>query len=283
MKVIVALLALAGPVSAQTVSLDAIAGIERLDYTYRFDNDSSFDTAFLVPHFFEQRYERTAPIAGLQIRYRLLNRGMRTAVSFTTRTTGAASDVDTFFQPDGDVATSGTEGDAHQQSLAVSQLIDLRSRGPLRLSVSFSWRRDSADFLPADRIVTHTQPPSETREFITDRELTVSQTFEVGIEAAHRYEPGGSAGWAIETSARLTPALRARLLVQLPDKYPGRDIVFSAAGWGMGARAAASRPLGGVDAGAWASIERAGSWRRTARFSRGTIAAGGLIAFGSRP
>ena len=256
--------------------IEAVAGVESLEYRYRFENESSFDTAFLVPHFFEQRYERVAPQFGARARYRLWNREMLTTALFTPESKGFGSDFDTFFQPGGDIAKSGTAGDVDLAGVRIEHSLTLATKRGAAFDLFFGWRRDRADFHPADRVVTHTVPPSETRELTTDRERTVSQTFEVGLSGTVRANAGT---WGIDATARLVPALRARLLVQLPDKYPGRDIVFSAAGWSGSGLVKVTRPLGRVSIGAWTSIEQAGSYRRNAQFNRTAAAAGVLIAF----
>src|SRR5688572_5167106 len=79
-----------------SVRVEVLAGVESLGYRYRFENDSSFDTAFLVPHFFEQRYELVAPQFGARARYRLWNREMLTTVLVTPESKGFGSDFDTF-------------------------------------------------------------------------------------------------------------------------------------------------------------------------------------------
>ena len=258
------------------VRVELLAGVESLEYRYRFENESSFDTAFLVPHFFEQRYELVAPQFGARARYRLWKREMLTTVLITPESKGFGSDFDTFFQPGGDVAKSGTAGDVDLAGVRAEHGVTLAAKRGADFGLFFGWRRDRADFYPADRVVTHTIPPSETRELTTDRERTVSQTFEVGASGTVR---GDAGAWEIEATARLVPALRARLLVQLPDKYPDRDIVFSAAGWSGSGLVRVTRPLGRASFGAWTSIEQAGSYRRSAQFNRTAAAAGVLIAF----
>lgn len=278
-----ALCAVSERAQAQTPppAVEVTAGVERLRYDYRFENDSSFDTPFLVPHFFEQRYERTGTMLGIAARYRFLGRDMRTALAWSPEVTAFGSDFDTFFQPDGDVAASGTAGDVTLGSLGVEHSIALGAGRGAVLAAVFTWRRDRADFLPADRVVTHTHPPSETRELTTDRETTTSQVFEVGLEGRWAWIPRDSR-WKVEMTGRAVPALRARLLVQLPDKYPDRDIVFSAAGWSARAGITASRRVGAVRAGITAGYDRAGSYRDAARFSRGAMSAAVVIAFESR-
>lgn len=255
----------------QQPPVEVSAGRERLEYSYRFENDSSFDTPVLVPHFFEQHYETTRWVLSARARYRLLGRPLATTVSFAPEDLAFGSDFDTFFQPTGDVATSGTAGDVRLSSLGVSQSVAVMWREHGSLHVRLSWRRDRADFLPADRIVTHTQPPSETREWTTDRERTVSNVFESGLDA--RWSRG-----SLDITAHASPVVLSRLLVLLPDKYPGRDIRFDALGWGAGARAAASRPVGPATIGVWISAEKIGRYRERARYARTAIAAGLSIA-----
>jgi hypothetical protein len=267
------------PARAQGVAFELGAGVRRLDYAYRFENDSSFDTPFLVPHFFEQHYRRTAPEVRLRARYRVGTNDMVTALTVAPAGSGFGSDFDTFFQPDGDIARSGTAGGVTLGSAGIEQTISVARNDRGRLAVLLAWRRDRADFLPADRVVSHTRPPSETREHTTDRETTVSQTFEVGLEAARDWRPAQSS-WQIHTAARLVPALRGRLLVRLPDKYPGRDIVFSAAGWSVGGSLEASRRAGRATVGGWIALARSGAYRRSARFARTEAAAGLSVALG---
>lgn len=252
---------------AQTPSIEASAGQRTLRYDYRFENDSSFDTAFLVPHFFEQRYDVSAPELSVTARYGAGRRRLATTVSFAPEASATGSDVDTFVQPDGDIATSGTDGGVRLSSIGLRQSVSVIERTDWELAMTFEWRRDKAEFLPADRVVTHTQPPSETREFITDRETTTSQVFGAGVEAQwHRR------GFAI--AAYGSPAMRARLLTLLPDKYPGRDIVFTALAWTAGARASVTHSLGPIDAGLWISADAARPYRQSARYARSSLAAG---------
>jgi hypothetical protein len=259
---------------AQAPSIEASASQRRLHYDYRFENDSSFDTPFLVPHFFEQHYEVSGPELAVTARY---GRGrLATTVSFAPEASATGSDFDTFFQPDGDVATSGTDGGVLLTSLGIRQSISLVEREEWDAAVTFEWRRDTAEFLPADRVVTHTQPPSTTREFITDRETTTSQVFGAGVEARwHRR------GLAVAVYG--SPAMRARLLVLLPDKYPGRDIVFTALSWTAGARATYVRPIGPIEAGVWISGDASRPYRNSARYARSAVAAGLSAAFRFRP
>lgn len=273
-----ALVSVAGaatPAAAQ--SIEVTTGIERRDYSYRFENDSSFDTPFLVPHFFEQRYEVTGPEVGMRVRYRVFGLPGSTAVTLMPERRAFGSDFDTFFQPGGDIATSGTAGDVDLAGVGIEQTIDFITRDDWAIGFRVAWRRDRADFLPADRVVTHTQPPSETREWTTDRERTVSRTLESGLQA--RWHPLSTGPWSLDIAAHVSPTMHTRLLTQLPDKYPGRDIVFDALAWSAGAEGSLLRRIGRLQAGVWMSIERAGSYRQSARFERSVLAAGVSAAF----
>ena len=259
--------------AAQQPSFEVTAGHRRLDTSYRFENDSSFDTSFLVPHFFEQKYEASGWELAAKARYRIAGRELTTRLTFAPEVLAFGSDFDTFFQPSGDVATSGTAGDVKLASLGLEQTMHARPGAPFSIGVRLAWQRDRADFLPADRVVTHTQPPSETREWITDRERTVSNVFETGFEAR----------WLrrhLHVTTHASPVILARLLVQLPDKYPGRDIRFDALAWGIGGRAQWTRSIGPATAGVWIAAEKAGRYRKSARYSRGALYAG--VSLGTR-
>ena len=270
MRIVTLAAAILLPVAAwaQEPSVEVTAGRRQLDYSYRFENDSSFDTPFLVPHFFEQKYEVTGWEVTARARYHLFGRPAATAVSFAPDRPAFGSDFDTFFQPDGDIATSGTAGGVDLVGFGIEQTLGLLERERLSLATRLAWRRDRADFHPADRVVTHTQPPSETREWTSDRERTVSNVFETGFEA--RWRRG-----RLHVTTHASPVILARLLVQLPDKYPGRDIRFDALSWGIGGRAQLTKRIGPVTAGLWVSAEKAGSYRSSARYGR-TVLAGGV-------
>jgi hypothetical protein len=260
-------LLLPGVCWAQAPAVEVSAGHRRLDYAYRFENDSSFDTPFLVPHFFEQKYEVSGWELSAKGRYRLAGHEMTTTVSFAPEVLAFGSDFDTFFQPSGDVATSGTAGDVRLASFGITQTAGVPLSEHASLHIRMSWRRDRADFLPADRVVTHTQPPSETREWITDRERTVSNVFETGLEAQWRRG-------LLTVAAHGSPVVLARLLVQLPDKYPGRDIRFDALGWTVGGTLSVNKRAGRITPGAWLAGEHSGSYRRSQQYSRNGLSAG---------
>jgi hypothetical protein len=248
-------------------SLTITAGAEpRIDrYRYRFDNPSSLNTGELVPHFFEQRYEADQVWLRLGARYRINGRPAMTEVGVTPRTHTRGSDIDTFFQPSGDVVTSGTDGPITLRSLSVTQRAGLGRRAGWDFGVSFTYRRDRADFMPDDRVVTHTQPESVTRTFITDRETTVSQVFSFGADASRTRELGGQT--RLTVSASFHPLASARLLIQLPDKYPGRDLNYAAVASIASARVELERRISRWVLGV--ALDAGGGWkyRQTASYS----------------
>ena len=130
-------------------------------FDYHFDNPSNFEPGPLVPHFFEQHYESGNTWLFVQADYSIANTALTTEVGFTPRVTTFASDIDTVFQPSGDVITSGTRGDVRLRSVSIQQHIALLRWRRWRLGVVVGYRRSAVDYLPSDRIVTHSRPPSE--------------------------------------------------------------------------------------------------------------------------
>ena len=219
------LLTLAPLVLAQSITLSAALSHHTEHFAYRFENPSSFDTAELVPHFFEQRYDVVPLWFQTTARYRF-GTAVSTSFGVSLRERTNGSDIDTFLQPSGDVVTSGSDGDVMLRSWTLSQGFALARKGAWSFDATLDYRRDSAEFPPDDRIVTHTLPPSVVRTFITDRETTVSQTFALTFVAEG--ERALSDRWHMAFAAGVQPLIRARLLVRLPDKYPGVDLVFNA-------------------------------------------------------
>ena len=199
---------------------------------FRFENPSTFSGPDLVPHFFVQEYD-VPPIAfWAQATYGRADGSARTRVAITPRRQTRASDIDTFRLASGDTATSGTDGPVTLGGFAITQTMSIRPLGGWRLDTLLTYRRDRTEFLPDDRIVTHTQPPSITRTFITDRETTIAQVFGVGM-VAERARVAGA--WRSSVTLSVQPVAAARLMVRLPDKYPGVDLHFAALSFGGGA------------------------------------------------
>jgi hypothetical protein len=205
---------------AVTIGVEA----RRDRFTYHFDNPSSFDTPFLVPHFFEQRYVADNVWLTGSASY---TAGIRwdTSAGITPQRTATGDDYDTFLNPDGTVYVSGTTGGISIRSLQVSQRGEVARRGPAALVSGYRLRLDRSDFHLGHKTVTRNGEVIEAID-VTTRETTSSQLHEFlfGLTAAldlgHR--------WGVSLDAEISPIALGRLLVRLPDKYPGQDLVFLA-------------------------------------------------------
>src|SRR6185295_5896655 len=111
---------------------------------------------------------------------------------------------DTFYDSNNDVVVSGTAGDVRIRSLRFAHWSEARLLGlPWRMGYAF--RRDRAEFLPSERILTHSNPPSEVRSFTFDRETTYSRVHEIPIEVAKptRLSPT----WTVVIAADVSPLI----------------------------------------------------------------------------
>ena len=106
------------PLCLRRLTQQVAIGVEarRDRFTYHFDNPSSFDTPFLVPHFFEQRYVADNVWLMGSASYAA---GIRweTSAGITPQRTATGDDYDTFLNPDGTVYVSGTTGGISIRSL----------------------------------------------------------------------------------------------------------------------------------------------------------------------
>src|SRR4051794_2300801 len=98
------LAAVAAP--AATQSLQVTYEHEFGAYRYRFENPSTFDTPQLVPHFFEQKYDTNNDWLVGRASYGTRLRATSEA-AIARSAMRSATDFDTFFDPSGDVITSG--------------------------------------------------------------------------------------------------------------------------------------------------------------------------------
>jgi len=238
-------------------------------YWYHFDNDSAFDTTALVPHYFEQHYDSARTWLLVSATYRLGEAAASTEIGFSPEITTFGSDIDTFLQPSGDVVTAGTRGDVFLRSFSISERLGLVTWRGWDTGVALGYRRSRARFAPGDRIITHSQPASETREFTTARETTVSRVIESGFTTSGRFAMPG--GWRLTVRADLLPLTRAKLSVSLPDKYPGEDLSAEARALGANARVALER-RGRVNVGAAFDAGGAWSYRKTQSYGRRNFA-----------
>jgi hypothetical protein len=207
-------------------------------FTYHVKNPSNFLPGPLVPHNFEQVYDADNTWVFVTAHYRALGGPASTEVGLTPRVTRAGSDVDTFFQPSGEVITSGTRGDVRLRSIAVRQRFEVVRWDRWALGVAVGYRRSEMDFLPSDRIVTRSLPPSETREPVGGDETTWSHVVDSGVTMTAPVMAG--AGWRVlvDSQALLT---RARLVISLPLKYPGELIRQDTFAFGARGRLVAER------------------------------------------
>jgi hypothetical protein len=259
-------------------SIDGGVTIERLVSEYRFDSPSSFSGDGLVPHFFVQHYEATVPWVVARARYPVGQRSGETTIGYAPGHRASGSDFDTFFQPDGDVVVSGTAGDVRLRGFSIDQRLALAGTRDWTIGVTGRYTIRDADFLPADRVVTHTDPPSETREFITTRELTASHEIRIGLSAAWARRLGR--GWRFEGDGAAWPAVRGRLVTELPDKYPGQDIVFDATGLGGEANGAFVRRAGGLRFAVTARLGGLLPYRRSASLRQHAFSLGVSVGVG---
>lgn len=190
--------------------------------TYHFDNPSTFDTTDLVPHFFEQRYVLDNIWFTAKSQFRL---GVDLEATFgvTPVTQALATDYDTFFNPGNVVWVAGTTGDARIRSWRIGQAVRLGRTGRVVFTGGYRLRVDSADFLEGDRTEIR-NGILMNRAIITTREYTTAQRHEifVGGRLGRDLRPG----WRLDLSGDVAPAAIHRLAIQLPDKYPGRTLVY---------------------------------------------------------
>jgi hypothetical protein len=211
--------------ASPVVTVSAGYEAHRDRFHYGFENPSNIDTTFLVPHRFDQTYVADNQWFVVSARYRLFGDVMATEIGLTPRKATFASDLDTFFDPNGDVVVSGTAGDVSLHSLRFAHWSEAVLWG-LPWRVGYVYRRDESEFHSTERLQTHSRPPSESRTPIHTHETTISQVHEIPIGVAK--ELALAPRWALTGGADLSPVTVARLTTILPEKYPGQEIVFTA-------------------------------------------------------
>jgi hypothetical protein len=248
--------------------------VRRDRFTYHFDNPSSIDTPFLVPHFFEQRYVADNVWLTVTARYRA-GAHWETTVGATPSRTATGDDYDTFFDPDGSVLIAGTTGGISIRSLEFSQGATLSGDGPISLLVGYRLRIDRSDFQLGHKTVTRNGVLVAATD-VTTREYTHSQVHEVFVGGTFA-RPFGS-GWQVSVGAEVAPTALARLAVDLPDKYPGRNLVFLAKVGAATARTALERRWDHWRLEVSADAGRTWSYSAAARLARDLL--GVRLAFG---
>lgn len=202
------------------VSVGAAATRERL--RWHFENPSSYDTPALVPHYFEQDYRLDTVWLTTRASYRA-GLDWQTTAAASPRVTRPATDYDTFFNP-GDVTwVSGTSGDARVNGVLLSQAVELERIGGVRVSGGYRLRIDRADFLAGDRTDSR-NGTVVSRTLVTTREFTTGQQHEVFVAASRDWPL--TQRWTARAEADVSPAAINRLSIRLPDKYPGRTLVY---------------------------------------------------------
>jgi hypothetical protein len=194
-------------------------------FHYRFENPSSFDTSELVPHEFTQTYWGDNNWLVLRGTFKAGARLLETEVAATPQVSTRGDDYDTFFQPSGDIVVVGTTGGVSMRSWRVSQTIGLTKSAGVDWSVGFQYRQDRSEFHPGLKSTQHSQPPSREEEWIYTRETTISRTYGVAVRPRRSWE---GTSWRVILAGDVVPLMTGRLTTLLPDKYPGRTIVFSA-------------------------------------------------------
>lgn len=246
-------------------------------YHYHFNNPSRLDTVENVPHFFEQDYHVDATWLKGRLRYRWAGRTWETEGGVAPSATGAAKDYDTFFNPGGTVIVYGTTADTSALSWLVGQTVELGEKGGFRGRVGYQYRRDEAEYHDSYSVTTMTNPPSGTQFWNTGRETTVSQVHDVRFGLSRTVQ--SASGWHAKLVADLSPATLAHLTTLLPDKYPGRSIVFVAKAMALEASIEAGSGRGRTS---WqAVLHYSGAWNysSSSAFGRQGVHAGFFVRF----
>ena len=157
---------------------------------------------------------------------------------FTPERQAPATDYDTFFNPDGNVWVSGTSGDALMRSFRLAGRATVGRFRSVSVFAGYTWRLDRANFLVGHETVTRNGIVTEMFD-VTTREMTSGQSHELFLGASLAADAGR--GWKWSATGDFAPAALARLLVQLPDKYPDRDLVFLSKGLAASGRLALAR------------------------------------------
>lgn len=254
------------PLFAQAPSGSCFSvGVERTSESlkYHFDNPSRLDTPDTVPHFFEQTYDTDALWIVARASVRLFAMRVTSDAAFAPSRTRGADDFDTFFQPDGNVVVTGTTGNASLFSWRVNERVEVGRWRNVRYGVGYWYRRDRARFHEGEGVTTTTIPASVTHRAVTTRETAVSNVHAVPwlVEGTTRIGARG----VLESRAQFSAVALARLTVDLPDKYPGRVLVFDAKVALIDAQSAYWYSRGAWAIGVGGGVRRSFNWRRDAR------------------
>jgi hypothetical protein len=228
---------------------------DRDRFTYHFDNPSTFDTSVLVPHFFEQRYDADNVWFVGSARY-VAAIPWETSGGVTPRRQSIADDYDTFFDPDGTVFVSGTTGSASIRSWRLGQRAEVARAGSATIVVGYRLRVDRSDFGLGHKTVVRNGVIIDALD-VTTPERTTSHTHEIF---------GGVRFRGLD--AEFSPTTLGRLAVQLPEKYPGQELIFYA----KAATGSASFTLTRSHLSVGVEVEHTWSYSTAASLSRNILA-----------
>jgi hypothetical protein len=190
-----------------------------------------------VPHSFEQTYVLNDLWLTVTGRYRA---GVRweTIAGMTAEHQDRATDYDTFHDPSGTTWVTGTTGDARIRSYTFSQRADVARAGLFDIGIGYRWRLDTATFLPSHKTTTENGVIVFSQD-ITTHEITSAQLHEIFLRASLEGNPRSR--WLWTAAAEFTPAATGRLLIELPEKYPGVDSIFRGPALGAAGQATLTR------------------------------------------
>lgn len=266
------------PADAPTQLVTITAGYEahRDRFHYTFRNPSNIDTDTLVPHSFTQTYVADNQWLVAAVRFPFGGEHMETEVAFTPERQTLGWDLDTFYDPHNDVVVSGTAGEVLMRSWRIAYWSEGELRG-LPWRVGYAVRRDRSQFLPTDRILTHSNPPSEHRTPTFGHETTFSTAHEIPIDLSRPTTV--SSRWTVVFGADVSPLIWARLTTLLPDKYPGQRIVFDAKALGAGGRMQLVRRAGSWPLMLTVHYGRTWSYSSARQFSREALTVSARVGF----
>ncbi|MFN7980665.1 MAG: hypothetical protein U0Q11_02300 [Vicinamibacterales bacterium] len=185
-----------------------------------------------------------------------------------------ATDYDTFNNPGGVVWVSGTTGDARVHSVRLDHAIDLGRTGAVSWSGGYQLQIDRASFLAGHRTdVRNGVLVSE--QTVTTAEYTSAQRHNVFFSGAGARDLGRR--WQARLTATAAPASISRLAIELPAKYPGQTLVYTAAGLSALARLELMPRVSPLPVSVHLEVGRAWSYRSTASASQRTLALGVTI------
>jgi hypothetical protein len=245
--------------------------------SYKFENPSRFNTSFLVPHNFRQRYHTDGHWGIIGVRYFLAGANLESRFGITPERVRFGEDVDTFFQPDGNVIVSGTQGDVSLRSILFFQEIEVGRWKGFLFEYGYRYQRDRFHYLPSPFFILQTKPPSEIRGFNTAEETTKSQVHEMEVGAVHNHLL--SKGWMLEAEFRVSPIILAHLSILLPQKYPGRELTFLAPGFGATGGLTMSRTATRFPIQFFIRYGKSWPYQDSSQFHRKSVAAGFTIGY----